>query len=132
MDFKKYKPILEILIIAIPLYIVHKIVFSFTDLSNKVGMFQYSLEQLYGFFLIAAILIIFVLIKIRQKNLDNVGNVFMLLTCLKMVVAYVLLRPILNIANESQHLEKINFFVIFIGFLAIETIIAIRILNNKQ
>lgn len=132
MEFKKYKPILEILIIAIPLYIVHKTVFSFTDLSNKVGMFQYSLEQLYGFFLIAAILIIFVLIKIRQKNLDNVGNVFMLLTCLKMVVAYVLLRPILNIPNESQHLEKINFFVIFIGFLAIETIIAIRILNNKQ
>lgn len=132
MDFKKYKPILEILLIAIPFYILHKIVFSITNLSSKAGMFQYSLEQLYGFFLIAALLIIFVLIKIRQKNLDNVGNVFMLLTCLKMVVAYVLLRPILNFANESQHLEKINFFVIFIGFLAIETIIAIRILNNKQ
>lgn len=132
MDFKKYKPILEVLIIAIPLYIVHKIVFIFSDLGKTAQMFEYSLEQLYGFFLMASVLIIFALVKIKEKNLDNVGYAFMLLTCIKMAVSYFVLKPILQNMNQSQQSEKINFFIIFMLFLAIETIIAIRLLNNKQ
>lgn len=132
MDFKKYKPILEVLIIAIPLYIVHKIFFIFSDLGKTGQMFEYSLEQLYGFFLMASVLIIFALVKIKEKNLDNVGYAFMLLTCIKMAVSYFVLKPILQNMNQSQQSEKINFFIIFMLFLAIETIIAIRLLNNKQ
>jgi hypothetical protein len=132
MDFKKYRPILEVLIIAIPLYIVHKIVFIFSDLGKTAQMFEYSLEQLYGFFLMASVLIIFALVKIKEKNLDNVGYAFMLLTCIKMAVSYFILKPILQNMNQSQQSEKINFFIIFMLFLAIETIIAIRLLNNKQ
>jgi hypothetical protein len=132
MDLKKYKPILEVVILAVPLYIGHRIVFSISDLGIKTGTFQYSLEQLYAFFLIASVLILFVLVKIKEKNLDNVGNVFMLLTCVKMALSYLVLRPILLNVNQNQHFEKINFFAIFMLFLAIETIIAVRLLNNKQ
>lgn len=132
MDLKKYKPILEVIILAVPLYIGHKIIFSISGLAIKTGTFQYSLEQLYAFFLTASVLILFVLVKIKEKNLDNVGNVFMLLTCIKMALSYVVLRPILNNVNQNQHFEKINFFTIFMLFLAIETIIAVRLLNNKQ
>lgn len=132
MDVKKYKPILEIAVIAIPLFIIHKIIFSFSSLANTAEMFQYTLEQLYGFFLIASVLIIFALIIIKEKNLDNVGYAFMLLTCIKMAVSYFMLRPILQNVSQSQHSEKFNFFIIFMLFLAIETMIAVRLLNNKQ
>ena len=132
MDFKKYKPILEVLILAIPIYIVNKIIFNVSDFGKTAETFQYSLEQLFGFFLIASILIVFALIKIKEKNLDNVGYAFMFLTCLKMAISYVVLRPILQNANQSQHSEKINFLIIFMLFLAIETIISVRLLNNKQ
>ncbi|HLF52439.1 hypothetical protein [Flavobacterium sp.] len=132
MDFKKYRPILEALIIAVPLYIVHKIIFNVSNLAKTAETFEYSLEQLFGFFSVASVLILFILVKIREKNLDNVGYSFLLLTSLKMAVSYFLLRPILQNGNHSQESEKINFFIIFMLFLAIETIITIRLLNNKQ
>lgn len=132
MDFKKYKPVLEVIILAIPLYIVHKSVFSFSELAKTAEAGRYSLEQLYSFFLMASALIIFVLVKIKEKNLDNVGYVFMLLTCIKMAVSYFMLKPILDNVSQSQHFDKINFFTIFMLFLAIETIITIRLLNNNQ
>jgi hypothetical protein len=49
-----------------------------------------------------------------------------------MLVAYIFVKPILNLNLPKTPIEKINFFVIFIYFLAIETLVTIRILNNKQ
>lgn len=132
MDFKKYTPILEVLKIVIPVFILHKSIVSFSDLVKTTQTFHYSLEILYGFFLMASLLILLVLVKIKEKNLDNVGYAFLLLTSLKMAVSYFVLRPILLDTHQSQHSEKINFFIIFMFFLATETIIAIRLLNDKQ
>jgi hypothetical protein len=42
------------------------------------------------------------------------------------------LHPILAISLPKTAIEKINFFVVFIYFLAIETLATIRILNNTQ
>ncbi|RTY95938.1 hypothetical protein [Flavobacterium sp. GT3R68] len=131
MGIKKFRPILEVLLLAIPIYIIHKIIFSFVK-SIPHEAFHYSLEQVYGFFLMASLLIVLVLVIIREKNLDIVGYTFLLITSMKMGVSYFVLRPILLNANESQHSEKINFFIIFALFLAIETVITIRLLNNKQ
>ena len=81
-------------------------------------------------FYVASAVIILVLIRIRQSNLDSVGYAFMFLTCVKMVFAYLLLHPIL----ESDHLhvaaEKANSFGIFLLFLIIETSVTARMLNK--
>ena len=66
----------------------------------------------------------------KAKNIDSVGNTFMLLTCVKMVLAYVLLHPILESVNANVASEKTNFFVIFAVFLTIETAVSIRLLNK--
>lgn len=131
MDIKKFRPVLEALLIAIPIYIIHKVIFSFST-SIAYANFHYSLEQLYGFFGIASLVIVLLLVKIREKNLTIVGYTFLLITSIKMGLSYFVLRPILNISGENHNPEKINFFIIFILFLAIETIITARILNNKQ
>ena len=65
----------------------------------------------------------------KDKNLDYVGMTFLLITSLKMGVSFFIVRPVLADTNQNL-VEKINFFVIFILFLAIETIITIRLLNK--
>ena len=71
-------------------------------------------------------------VKVKEKNIDNVGYTFLLITCIKMAVSYAVLYPILHSGNLNVKVEKIDFFIIFALFLTIETIVTIRILNNKQ
>ncbi len=132
MNFKIYKPILELVLLAVLFYIVHNIGFIIFDFSSNASAFQYSLEQLYGFFLLASILLLFILIKVKQVHIDNVGYTFLIVTSLKMAVSYFAVRPILQGSYPYQHSDKINFFVIFMLFLALETTITIRLLNNTQ
>jgi hypothetical protein len=72
-------------------------------------------------------------IVVSIKNKDNVGMSFIIMTTLKIILSVIIVRPILhNATSDTIKLEKINFFIIFIFFLAIETILTIRILNSKQ
>jgi len=49
-----------------------------------------------------------------------------------MAISYAILYPISHSGNQNVKTEKIDFFIIFALFLTIETIVTIRILNNKQ
>ncbi len=132
MKSRKYQPILETLGISLLAYIVHKVILFINQSNSKFSGFIYPIEIIYGFFGICSLFIVLLLIKIKSKNIDNVGYTFMLVTCIKMVLSYVLLYPILNSTRENIAIEKINFFIVFALFLAIETIVTIRILNNNQ
>ena len=132
MNLKMHKPILHLFLISLLFYLIHKAVFYFFRSNLSTIGFIYSLETLYTLFLLFSVLIVFVLIKIKQKNINNVGMVFLVLTSVKMVICYFLLYPISSKSLVRISLEKTNFFVMFILFLAIETIVTIRILNNKQ
>lgn len=117
----------EAAVLSLIAFVCHLIIFPFVASSTN---FMYAIPFLYGFFSACALVIIFILIRIKQKNIDSVGNTFMLLTCIKMVVAYVLLHPILNTSHNNLNAEKANFFLIFATLLVIETIVAIRMLNK--
>ncbi len=132
MKIRKYQPLLEVLTAAVAFYILHKLLFDFIPSFPETSQFYYQLEFLYGFFCICSLLIIFILIKVKSKNIDVVGNTFMALTCFKILISYLILRPILNLPLEIAKIEKINFFVIFALFLATETIATIRLLNKKE
>jgi hypothetical protein len=84
------------------------------------------------FFGFSSVLIVFLLVKINQKNINNVGYTFLLVTSVKMALAYFFLQPILNSKTEFIKMDKMNFFVIFIVFLIIETSVTIKMLNKKQ
>jgi hypothetical protein len=132
MNFKKYRPILEVVFLSILVYLAHKLVF-FLNISNpKLQSFHFPIEAVYGFFFICSLLIILILIKVREINIDNVGYTFLLVTCIKMAISYAVLSPILHSGNPYLRTEQIDFFIIFALFLTIETIVTIRILNNKQ
>lgn len=130
MGIQSFKSLLYLTGIAFLVYGIHKVVFHF--LAIDVLDFYYSLEKLYLFFYILSFIVFIILIKVKQQSFDNVGMSFLLSTSVKMIFCFLLLKPILNTATEENTLEKMNFFVVFILFLAIETILTIRLLNEKQ
>ena len=132
MNLKKFQPILEVLFLSILVYLVHKLFFLLNDNNPKFQNFHFPIETVYGFFFFCSVIILLILIKVKTKNIDNVGYTFLLVTCIKMAISYAVLSPILHSGNANVGIEKVNFFIIFALFLTIETIVTVRILNNKQ
>ena len=119
----------KLIFVALPIFIIHESLFNVNLITAKEADFYYSIPLLYGLFFLLSAVILIIVTKISEKNFDNTGMVFMIATSIKMVVAYFLVRPILLI--EDNKIEKINFFIIFILFLLIETILVAKILNKK-
>jgi len=132
MNLKKYRPVLEVIFLSILVYLAHKLVFFLNESNPNLQGFHFPIEVVYGFFFSCSLLIILILIKVNEKNIDNVGFTFLLVTFIKMALSYVVLSPILNSGNLNVRTEKIDFFIIFALFLTIETIVTVRILNIKQ
>lgn len=132
MNLKKYQSILEILVISILSYSIHKLVFLLNDKNPKFQNFHFPIEFIYAFFCLCSIVILLILITVKSQNIDSVGSVFILATCIKIAVSYIVLSPIIHSGNLNMKVERIDFFIIFILFLTIETVVTIRILNKKQ
>lgn len=115
--------------LSVVFFVFHQFMLSYRAVD--FSLFIFKLSTLYLIFAVTAIVIISILIVIKSKNLDIVGMCFLILTSVKMIGAYLLVRPILASGAKEIEVQKMNFFVIFILFLAIETVITIRILNNK-
>lgn len=130
MLLKNYKPILHLFFFALASYILHKTVFIFFDIPNQ--NFHYSLESLYLIFFSFSTLFFIGLLKYGTKNFDNIGMMFMMGTLIQMFFCYLVLRPILNDKIQNVSVEKTNFFITFILFLLFETLITVRLLNEKR
>lgn len=111
-------------------YGVHKT--AFTSAGINLDTFTYSLLSLYLLFGVFSIGVLVTVFQVRKRNFDSVGMSFLIVTTLKLMVCSLFLRPILKSISITAPIEKINFFVLFIVFLAIETSITILILNEKQ
>ena len=132
MNLKKYSSLFVLVIAALVGLIVHKTISHFIVPKEFEDKFVYATPVLYLLFTALSTLIVFLLMKVKQTAIDSVGYAFLAMTTVKMVIAYALLRPIIHTHLPKTPTEKMNFFIVFIYFLAIETILTIRILNNKQ
>ena len=132
MNLKKYASFFILVFAALAGLIVHKALAHFIIPKEFEVNFVYSIPVLYGIFMFFSLLIVFILMKVKEVMINSVGYAFFAFTTLKMAFAYLLLRPIIHTHLPKTPTEKMNFFIVFIYFLAIETILTIRILNNKQ
>lgn len=131
--YKLYsKPFGILLLILFAFYTIHKSILTFTSLKFEVVNFKFSLEQLYLLFSVMTIIIIIILIKVKQKNLDNVGMTFLLITSIKMIICYAIGRSVIIQTTAQHKLEKWSFFTMFIVFLVIETLFTIYLLNAEN
>jgi hypothetical protein len=131
MNLKHFRPILEIVAFSVVAFLIHWSVFYFL-LPFAEPRFQYPLELIYSFFTACAIVITAVSIVVKHFNIDSVGQTFMLTTGIEMLLCFVLFYPNLNGENVNAGFERGNFILVFLLFLAVETIVTIRLLNKKQ
>ena len=75
--------------------------------------FHYSIEELYMLFSVLSAVVLFVLLKVKERSFDNVGMSFLLSTSIKMVVCYLILRPVLQASGENSGIEKKNFLDVY-------------------
>jgi hypothetical protein len=124
----KLKPVLLMTIFAGVLFGINHYILSLPDYAEM----HYNIFGMYGFFWVCAVVVLLVVHIVHAKSPDNTGYVFMGVTLLQMGAAYFMVRHLLGVEDEVAAFERKNFFVVFILFLAIETLITIRLLNNKQ
>jgi hypothetical protein len=109
-------------------YCLHNVLFYVFQI--KFSAF-YTLNELYLLFAMLSFIIIVILIKIKQKNIDNVGSSFLLITSIKLIAVFVFGNAIMRNQNLNHSIEKWNFLGLFLLFLAIETLVTIQMLNKK-
>jgi hypothetical protein len=131
MDLKRLWFFFGLLKYTIPVFIIHLLLFQLPDLKSAAQNFYWSIPILYLIYFVFSKIILFLLVQVSTKNFDNVGMTFLVITSVKLAITYFIVRPVLNSTTENT-IEKANFFFIFILFLAIETLITIRLLNKKQ
>lgn len=132
MKIKALQPLFQVFIFATCTYILYDSLFYLLGFASREKLFKYSITFLFSLFTLFSILIIALLLLVKIKNFDSVGYAFMALTSLKIGLLLFWVRPILKSTLANAQFEKGNFLMIFALFLAIETLVAIRILNNKQ
>lgn len=97
----------------------------------NVQNFHYSLELQYLFFFGISILLYLILLTVKKKNFEIVGMIFLFGTFAQMLLAYLVLQPILKNSTIQTDVEKISFFITFVLFLLFQTLLTIRLLNEK-
>lgn len=132
MNLKQYQPILSLFLFSVLTLLIHKCFMYIIGLDHLESQFVYAFPRLYAFFFLLSAVILFILIKVNQTSNTHVGLTFILLTTFKMGVAYIFLKPILHTNLSHSGFEKANFLIVFLLFLATETLLTIRIINNKQ
>lgn len=123
-------PFIILIKITVVLYVLHKLFFLIFGINQDT--FFYKMEFIYLFFTFFSMLIMFILMKVKERDFDNVGMSFLLATTIKMLPCFLLLRSILDNNSKNNPIEKFNFFSLFIIFLTIETFLTIRILSKKD
>lgn len=132
MKIKLFQPLFQVVGCAATAYIVYQTLFYLLGFSQKEILFKYSVTYIFIVLTSLSLLIISLLLLVKNKNFDSFGYAFMALTCLKIGIVLFWIQPILNSAVEKSKFEKVNFLIIFSLFLAIETIVAIRLIQNKK
>lgn len=132
MQSKKYALLIKVLLIALPLAFFNYLALKYLLPEDVFKAFHYSVLELYLFFTIASVLVLGVLIRMKDKHRDQLGYVFLLASSIKLAFCYLMLLPVLQKEGIAADWEKINFFMIFVLFLAIEVVFTSKLLNDTK
>ncbi|MFA5556451.1 MAG: DUF6168 family protein [Flavobacteriaceae bacterium] len=128
---KKYSPFFLVILCTVLLFFVHKSIVTFSGWNEVFNEFHYALEKLYLVFGLASLLIIFILIKVKQRNFDQIGMTFMALITVKMATFYFVFKSVITDRTDEVQWERTNFIILFMTFLIMETLISAQILKSK-
>lgn len=120
------KSTISLLLLSLFGFVINKAILYFIDFTSH---YHYPLEYYYLLFAIVAMAIIYFLIFIGKKSITYIGYSFLWLSIIQMVVCGILINT--SFYNLSK-IERTNFFMICLYFLAVETFLSVKILNKPQ
>lgn len=131
MKLQILKTVILTLSIAVVLFLSNKLILQTESFNQNFKLFSYSLETIYTVLCVFSVIILVTLLIVNSRNKDVVGLTYLLITSIKAGIIFFIFSDIISSSNKNT-VERINFFIVFILFLAIETLITIRLLNKKQ
>lgn len=131
MKLQIFKTVILTLSIAVVLFFGNKLILQTESFNQNFKLFSYSLETIYTVLCVFSVIILVTLLIVNSRNKDVVGLTYLLITSIKAGIIFFIFSDIISSSNKNT-VERINFFIVFILFLAIETLITIRLLNKKQ
>ena len=131
MKLQILKTVILTLSIAVVLFLSNKLILQTESFNQNFKLFSYSLETIYTVLCVFSVIILVTLLIVNSRNKDVVGLTYLLITSIKAGIIFFIFSDIIGSSNKNT-VERINFFIVFILFLAIETLITIRLLNKKQ
>jgi|LakMenEpi03Aug12_release.lakeMendotaPanAssembly.Ray.scaffolds.fasta_scaffold940156_1 hypothetical protein len=131
MKLQILKTVILTLSIAVVLFFGNKLILQTDSFNQNFELFSHSLETIYIVFCAFSVIILVTLLIVNSRKKDVVGLTYLLITSIKAGIIFFIFSDIISSSNKNT-VERINFFVVFILFLTIETLITIRLLNKKQ
>lgn len=131
MKLQILKTVILTLSIAVVLFFGNKLILQTESFNQNFKLFSHSLETIYTVLCVFSVIILVILLIVNSRNKDVVGLTYLLITSVKAGILFFIFSDIISSSNKNK-VERINFFIVFILFLAIETLITIRLLNKKQ
>ncbi|NEW80580.1 MAG: hypothetical protein GZ086_14420 [Gelidibacter sp.] len=118
---------IKLLIFLSFLFGIHSVILYYLDIS----LFQNLLIPSYLTNYFLALLIFFVLIKLKKKYLDLLGFVFMGGSFVKFGVYFIFFNPVFKQNGTVSPQEATAFLVPYLLCLIVETFYLIKLLNNR-
>lgn len=125
----QFQVVSQSILITLVLFFIHN-----TVLSNVLtkALLVLPLYQIYLFHFIVTTAIIFIVSYKKYQGNDNVFNLFIFFTLLKMVLVVVFLLPVFLSDVKNKNYDVFNFFLPYFIYLALEVYSITKLLNQKQ
>jgi len=130
-NFKNKSILFQFFVAILFLYLITIFFQSIFVVNDKWQNTYYSLNQIFCFFVFSSLIIVLINLYVVKKEQTQLGFVFLVLITLKCIVSYLFILPVLNLKKLDNSFEKINFFILFLVFLAIETVLTIQLIKKS-
>ena len=108
---------------------VHYGIFVGMDLQESFEKIGYAIEKLYLLEFLFTILVFGLMVGTKKKLKDNLGYLFLGVIAVRLIVSYLFAKSGLDSTLDTS-VFRYNFVIVVLIFLAGDTYIAYRILNN--
>lgn len=127
---KAFPFVIQLILLALVTFGLHFLYHSLADKLTLWEMAPMQLWQIYGLQLLLSIILIFGIIGISNSMPQNLGFVFLGFFTLKVIINYIVIRPVLK-AGESFDFFKYSFLIVFFMFMAFDVYVTYRVLNQS-
>lgn len=124
----QFQIVVQSIVISVVLFFVHQTLI--LNLLPK-AVLVLTLHNIYLFHFVVTTAIVSIVCYKKQQGSDNVFNLFIFFTLVKMLLAVVFLLPVFLSQVKNKNFDVINFFIPYFIYLAFE-VYSITTQLNKQ